>query len=67
MPYHYQTGMPVPSMDQPWYSFDFGPIHFLQYSTGEQLPSHAAGGRSQAARCGGLHRRGLLPPLHCVR
>lgn len=25
--------MPVSSEDEPWYSFDFGPIHFLEYST----------------------------------
>lgn len=25
--------MPLPGPDKWWYSFDFGPIHFLQYST----------------------------------
>lgn len=25
--------MPLPGPDKFWYSFDFGPIHFLQYST----------------------------------
>lgn len=25
--------MPQAGPDKPWYSFDFGPIHFLQYST----------------------------------
>ena len=25
--------MPLPGKDKWWYSFDFGPIHFLQYST----------------------------------
>jgi hypothetical protein len=25
--------MPTPGRDQPWYAFDFGPIHFVQYST----------------------------------
>ena len=24
--------MPTSAEDKPWYSFDFGPIHFLQYS-----------------------------------
>jgi hypothetical protein len=25
--------MPQAGRDKPWYSFDYGPIHFLQYST----------------------------------
>jgi hypothetical protein len=25
--------MPGQGPGKPWYSFDFGPIHFLQYST----------------------------------
>jgi hypothetical protein len=25
--------MPQAGPDKPWYSFDYGPIHFLQYST----------------------------------
>lgn len=30
--------MPRKSEAEPWYSFDFGPIHFLQYST--EVPFH---------------------------
>ena len=28
-----RSRMPTPAEDKHWYSFDFGPIHFLQYST----------------------------------
>lgn len=31
--YERRLQMPSPAEDKPWYSFDFGPIHFLQYST----------------------------------
>jgi hypothetical protein len=31
--YERRIQMPTPADDKPWYSFDFGPIHFLQYST----------------------------------
>ncbi|KAL4439452.1 hypothetical protein ABPG77_008781 [Micractinium sp. CCAP 211/92] len=31
--YYRHTLMPTPAEDKPWYSFDFGPIHFIQYST----------------------------------
>ncbi len=31
--YERRLQMPRPAEDKPWYSFDFGPIHFLQYST----------------------------------
>ena len=37
VPYYRRTRMPTPAQDQPWYSFDFGPIHFLQYSTGRWM------------------------------
>lgn len=33
VPYNRRLKMPSPAEDKPWYSFDFGPIHFLQYST----------------------------------
>lgn len=33
VPYERRIRMPTPSPDEPWYSFDWGPIHFLQYST----------------------------------
>ena len=33
VPYERRLQMPRPAEDEPWYSFDFGPIHFLQYST----------------------------------
>lgn len=33
--YERQIKMPTQSEDTPWYSFDLGPVHFLQYSTGE--------------------------------
>ena len=33
VPYERRLQMPRPAEDKPWYSFDFGPIHFLQYST----------------------------------
>lgn len=33
VPYNRRLKMPTPAEDKPWYSFDFGPIHFLQYST----------------------------------
>ncbi|KAK9830188.1 hypothetical protein WJX72_010191 [[Myrmecia] bisecta] len=32
-PYERRLAMPRPAEDKPWYSFDFGPIHFTQYST----------------------------------
>lgn len=31
--YYRRTRMPTAAEDAPWFSFDFGPIHFLQYST----------------------------------
>ncbi len=31
--YERRLQMPRSAEDKPWYSFDFGPIHFLQYST----------------------------------
>mmetsp|Transcript_1844 Transcript_1844/g.5402 ORF Transcript_1844/g.5402 Transcript_1844/m.5402 type:complete len:625 (-) Transcript_1844:225-2099(-) len=31
--YDRRLKMPRKSEEEPWYSFDFGPIHFLQYST----------------------------------
>ena len=34
VPYELRTGMPAAGRDRPWYSFDHGPVHFLQYSTG---------------------------------
>ena len=33
VPFEKRSGMPLPGKDKWWYSFDFGPIHFLQYST----------------------------------
>eukprot|EP00193_Tetraselmis_chui_P020184 CAMPEP_0177794908 /NCGR_PEP_ID=MMETSP0491_2-20121128/25918_1 /TAXON_ID=63592 /ORGANISM="Tetraselmis chuii, Strain PLY429" /LENGTH=546 /DNA_ID=CAMNT_0019317639 /DNA_START=179 /DNA_END=1817 /DNA_ORIENTATION=- len=33
VPYELRTGMPHPRRGQQWYSFDYGPIHFLQIST----------------------------------
>jgi len=33
VPYELRTGMPHPGRGQQWYSFDYGPIHFLQMST----------------------------------
>lgn len=33
VPYYRRTRMPTPAEDKPWYSFDYGPIHFVQYST----------------------------------
>ncbi|RMZ57116.1 hypothetical protein APUTEX25_002348 [Auxenochlorella protothecoides] len=45
VPYAARTGMPTAGPDRPWYSFDHGPIHFLQYSTEhafeEGSPQHA--------------------------
>ena len=32
VPYERRLKMPASAEDKPWYSFDFGPIHFLQYS-----------------------------------
>lgn len=37
VPYQLRTGMPAAGPDRPWYAFDYGPIHFLQYSTGRLL------------------------------
>lgn len=37
--YYRHTLMPTPAEDRPWFSFDFGPIHFIQYSTGKQGPA----------------------------
>lgn len=34
VPYYRHTGMPTLAEDQPWYSFDHGPVHFVVYSTG---------------------------------
>lgn len=31
--YERRLRMPTATDDEPWYSFEFGPIHFLQYST----------------------------------
>lgn len=36
-----RVGMPLPGPDKFWYSFDFGPIHFLQYSTEHSFASGA--------------------------
>lgn len=33
VPYERRLPMPTPGPDQPWYAFDWGPVHFLQYST----------------------------------
>ena len=33
--YERRLTMPLTGPGQQWYSFDFGPIHFLQYSTEE--------------------------------
>ncbi len=38
--------MPLPRPGAFWYSFDFGPVHFLQYST--EVPFDAA---SEQYRC----------------
>ena len=38
--------MPLPAAGAFWYSFDFGPIHFLQYST--EVPFDAG---SEQYRC----------------
>jgi hypothetical protein len=56
VPYYRRTRMPTPSEDRPWYSFDFGPIHFLQFSTGEPASGEAV------ARC---HCLPVQPP--CLR
>jgi len=37
--YDRRTSMPTEAEDAPWYSFDIGPVHFLQYSTGEETDS----------------------------
>ncbi len=41
--------MPLPAPGAFWYSFDFGPIHFLQYST--EVPFDAG---SEQFRCQAL-------------
>lgn len=47
--------MPAPATeDSPWYSFDFGPIHFLQYST--EVPFNKG---SRQHRCGCASRGSL--------
>ena len=33
MPTERHFSMPGPAEDKPWYSFDYGPIHFTIYST----------------------------------
>lgn len=33
VPHHRRFKMPFKSEQEPWYSFDAGPVHFLQYST----------------------------------
>ncbi|PRW45579.1 Metallo-dependent phosphatase [Chlorella sorokiniana] len=33
IPYYRRTRMPTAAEDKHWFSFDFGPIHFIQYST----------------------------------
>eukprot|EP01025_Chloroclados_australasicus_P032526 TRINITY_DN32989_c0_g1_i2.p1 TRINITY_DN32989_c0_g1~~TRINITY_DN32989_c0_g1_i2.p1 ORF type:complete len:573 (-),score=57.61 TRINITY_DN32989_c0_g1_i2:445-2163(-) len=33
IPHYLRTLMPTGQIDTPWYSFDYGPVHFLQYST----------------------------------
>ena len=38
IPYYRRTRMPTAEEDKPWFSFDFGPIHFIQYSTGKEPP-----------------------------
>lgn len=44
VPYERRLTMPTPGTDQMWYSFDYGPVHFLQYSTehpfGPGTPQH---------------------------
>lgn len=50
--------MPQAGPDKPWYSFDFGPIHFLQYSTEHVF---APGGCGQ-----GVYRECVLSPEQIV-
>lgn len=53
--------MPQAGPDKPWYSFDFGPIHFLQYSTEHVF---APGGCGQ-----GVYRECFLSPeqiIECI-
>ena len=33
--------MPLPGRGKFWYSYDFGPIHFLQYSTEQPFDRHS--------------------------
>ena len=33
VPHEERVRMPLPGRGKFWYSFDFGPVHFLQYST----------------------------------
>eukprot|EP00878_Enallax_costatus_P019287 GHUV01020344.1.p1 GENE.GHUV01020344.1~~GHUV01020344.1.p1 ORF type:complete len:392 (+),score=91.17 GHUV01020344.1:31-1206(+) len=33
IPFELRMRMPLPGRDEPWYSFNYGPIHFIQYST----------------------------------
>ncbi len=55
--YYRHTLMPTPAEDKPWYSFDFGPIHFIQYSTGKprfgSLPPARAPSPAAASPFGG--------------
>ena len=46
--------MPLPAPGAFWYSFDFGPIHFLQYST--EVPFDAG---SEQFRCRPAHNARL--------
>lgn len=68
VPYMRRLGMPQGpgGGEAPWYSFDHGPIHILQYSTGGAPPPAAVGGVPACGR----GTRGLqmtaaadMPPL----
>jgi len=43
IPFERRMKMPLPGRDKSWYSFDFGPIHFLQYSTEHPFHPGTAG------------------------
>jgi hypothetical protein len=51
--------MPVPGRDKPFYSFDFGPIHFLQYSTEHDFAPGGCCRAAAAAAAARVPRAGL--------
>lgn len=50
VPYNRRLKMPTSAEDKPWYSFNFGPIHFLQYSTEHDFAKGKYAGDAHVSR-----------------